>query len=213
MEVKLKAHDGRQFLAELAAIAIDYGGQNAVLLAFTDISARKQLETALFHEASTDALTGVSNRRYFIARAEQELRRARRFARGLSVMMVDLDHFKNINDTHGHAGGDLVLKEAVKACSGSLRGTDNIGRLGGEEFAVLMPETDLKAALEGAERLRRAIEGHKIAIGKQIVQCTASVGVASLQPQDGDIDALLHRADQALYLAKQDGRNRVVGAE
>jgi diguanylate cyclase (GGDEF)-like protein/PAS domain S-box-containing protein len=213
LEIKLVAHDNREFLAEIAAITIDYSGQPAVLLALNDISARKQLEAELFHQASTDPLTGISNRRYFIARGEQELRRARRFARPLSVMMLDIDHFKHINDTFGHAGGDIVLQEIVRIAVTCLRNTDAIGRLGGEEFAVLMPETELHAATEVANRLRQAIADSVIAFNKASITCTTSIGVAVLQPHDGDVDALLHRADQALYIAKQDGRNRVVGAE
>ena len=213
LEMKLQAHGGRQFVAELAAITIDYNGQPAVLMALNDISARKQLEAELFHQASTDALTGISNRRYFMARGDQELRRARRFARPLAVMMIDIDHFKGINDTHGHAGGDLVLQEIVKFCIASLRGTDSIGRLGGEEFAVLMPETELRAAAEVADRLRQYIAAQRIAVDAQIVHCTVSIGIAALQPQDTDMDALLQRADHALYLAKRSGRDRIIVAE
>lgn len=213
LEARLQAHGGRQFLAEIAALTIDYDGRQAVLIALNDISARKELEAELFHQASTDALTGISNRRYFLARGEQELRRSRRFARPLAVMMVDIDHFKRINDAYGHAGGDHVLQEIVKACSASLRGTDAMGRLGGEEFAVLMPETELQAAMEVAERLRAHIAGHAIAIGDKTVRCTVSIGIAALQPQDSNIDRLLHRADQALYQAKHDGRDRVVSGQ
>lgn len=212
-EVRMQAKDGRPFLAEMAAITMDYSGRSAVLLALNDISARKQLENELFHQASTDPLTGISNRRYFIARAEQELRRARRFARPLTVMMLDLDHFKRVNDTHGHAAGDAVLRATVQAVNACLRNTDVIGRLGGEEFAVLMPETDLHAATEVASRLRQEIAALEVPFGGEVICCTVSIGVAMLQPQDGDIDAVLHRADQGLYLAKRDGRNRVVGVE
>lgn len=212
-EIHLRAGNGRDFLAEVAAISIDYNGQAAVLLALNDISARKQLEAELFQQASTDPLTGISNRRYFIARGEQELRRARRFARPLSVMMLDLDHFKSVNDTYGHAGGDAVLQQMVQTAMRCLRNTDAIGRLGGEEFAVLMPETDLNAAVEVANRLRQTLADTAITYGEKIIRCTVSIGVAILQPADHDIDALLNRADQALYMAKQDGRNRVVGAE
>ena len=213
LDMKLQAHGGRQFVAELAAITTDYNGQPALLMALNDISARKQLEEELFHQASTDPLTGISNRRYFMARGAQELRRARRFARPLAVMMIDIDHFKGVNDTHGHAGGDMVLCSIVKFCTASLRGTDSIGRLGGEEFAVLMPETELRAAAEVADRLRQFIASQSIAVGAQTVRCTVSIGIAALQPQDTDMDTLLQRADHALYLAKHNGRNQVIVAE
>jgi diguanylate cyclase (GGDEF)-like protein/PAS domain S-box-containing protein len=218
VEVKMKTAEGREFTAEIAAIMMDYSGQRAVLVALNDISQRKQLEAALFHEASTDSLTGVSNRRYFIAQAEQELRRSRRFARDLSVMMFDLDHFKSVNDRYGHAAGDAVLQGAVKAGLESLRQSDQMGRLGGEEFAVILPETGIKAAAEVANRLRQHIAERSIITGgdtdrRAAVDCTVSIGVAQLTPQDGSIDDLLHRADQALYRAKENGRNRVETAE
>lgn len=213
LEIALYGAGAREFLAEIAAISIDYTGQPAVLLALNDISARKQLEAELFHQASTDALTGISNRRYFLARGEQELRRARRFARPLCAMMLDIDHFKQVNDTHGHAAGDIVLQSVVQTAQGRLRGTDTIGRLGGEEFAVLMPETELGAAVEVANRLRQSLAAQEISLGKTSLTVTVSIGVAALHPEDTDVDALLHRADTALYQAKQSGRNRVVGAE
>ncbi|MGB4101505.1 MAG: sensor domain-containing diguanylate cyclase [Alphaproteobacteria bacterium] len=212
-EMTLQARGGRNFVAEIAAITIDYNGQPALLMALNDISARKRLEEELFHQASTDSLTGISNRRYFMARGDQELRRARRFARPLAVMMIDIDHFKGVNDTHGHAGGDEVLRVIVKFCIASLRGTDSIGRLGGEEFATLMPETELRAAAEVADRLRQYIASQPIAIGDKIIHCTVSIGIAALQPQDTDMDTLLQRADHALYLAKHAGRNQVIVAE
>jgi diguanylate cyclase (GGDEF)-like protein len=216
VEVKMKTAQGREFTAEIAAITMDYGSQPSVLVALNDISERKKLEAALFHEANTDALTGVSNRRYFLAQAEQEMRRARRFARDLSVMMIDLDHFKSVNDRHGHAAGDSVLQGFVKAGLESLRQSDQMGRLGGEEFAVILPETGLVAAAEVANRLRLHITERPMIAGgagdearRIAVDCTVSIGVAQLAPQDGSIDDLLNRADRALYDAKERGRNRV----
>jgi diguanylate cyclase len=212
-ELKMQAFGGREFIVEMAAILTDYNGQTAVLLALNDISARKQLETELFQQANTDALTGISNRRHLIARAEQELRRARRFARPLAVMMLDLDHFKAINDRHGHAGGDAVLRAVAGAFSACLRGTDSFGRIGGEEFAIIMPETELRDAADVADRMRQRISELVIEHDGALIHATVSIGVTALLAQDGDIDAVLHRADQALYMAKQDGRNRVVGME
>jgi diguanylate cyclase (GGDEF)-like protein/PAS domain S-box-containing protein len=222
VEVKMKTAQGREFTAEIAAIRIDYGNAPALLVALNDISQRKQLEAELFHEASTDALTGISNRRYFMMQAEQELRRSRRFARDLSVMMIDLDHFKPINDKYGHATGDAVLQGVVKAALESLRQSDFIGRLGGEEFAVILPETGRAAAMEAANRLRQHIAERPIVTGggsdntgaaRTAIACTVSVGVAQFSPQDASIDDLLHRADQALYRAKHTGRDRVEMAD
>ncbi len=208
VEVKMKNAQGREFTAELAAIIVDFDGEPAILVALNDISQRKELEAELFHQASTDELTGVNNRRYFMAQAEQEMRRSRRFARDLSVMMIDLDHFKAVNDQHGHATGDAVLQGMVKRALESLRQSDQLGRLGGEEFAVILPETALSAALDAAERLRKHIAERPI-IASAAIDITVSIGVAQMHAQDKTIDDLFQRADQALYRAKNNGRNRV----
>lgn len=212
VEVRMKTAQGREFMAELAAIMIDYGGEPAVLVSLNDISQRKKLEAELFHQASIDELTGISNRRYFLIQAEQEMRRAQRFGRALSVMMIDIDHFKPINDTLGHASGDVVLAGVVKTSLESLRQSDVMGRVGGEEFAVILPETILEAALDVANRLRLHIAEKAIVTVKAAVTCTVSVGVAQLTTSDNTIDDLLARADEALYRAKQEGRNCVKAA-
>lgn len=208
IEVRLRTAQGREFTAEIAAIAVDYAGEPATLVSMNDISQRKQLEDELFHQANTDPLTGLSNRRYFLVQAEQEIRRARRFARDLSVMMMDLDRFKMINDTLGHAAGDAVLQAIVKASQERLRESDIMGRLGGEEFALLLPETSLEAAMEVSGRLLEHIAETPIPTVKGVVHCTTSLGVAQLRDSDSTIDDLLHRADEALYEAKRNGRNR-----
>lgn len=208
IEVRLRTAQGREFMAEIAAIAVDYAGDPATLVSMNDISQRKQLEDELFHQANTDALTGLSNRRYFLVQAEQEIRRARRFSRDLSVMMMDLDRFKWINDSLGHAAGDSVLQAIVKASQERLRESDIMGRLGGEEFAILLPETGLEAAMEAAARLLEHIAETPIPTVKGVVHCTTSLGVAQLRDSDSTIDDLLHRADEALYAAKRNGRNR-----
>jgi len=209
IEARMKASQGRVFVAEIAAIALDYNGAPSVLVALNDISQRKEMEAELFRQASTDSLTGINNLRYFRNMAEQEVRRARRFARDMSVMMIDIDHFKPINDTHGHAVGDTVIKGVVKRATDFLRQTDFIGRIGGEEFSVILPETPLSAAFEVADRLRKHIQEKPITAGTIAVDCTVSIGVAQLSAQDGGIDDLLKRADTALYSAKHNGRNRV----
>jgi diguanylate cyclase (GGDEF)-like protein/PAS domain S-box-containing protein len=209
VEVKLRSAQGREFTAEIAAIATDYGGTPAVLVALNDVSQRKDLEKELLRQASTDSLTGVNNRRYFLAQAEQELRRSRRFARTMSVMMIDVDHFKKINDEHGHAAGDAVLQGVVKRALESLRQSDTLGRLGGEEFAVLLPETAIADAVDVAERLRQHLAERPLIAERAAIPCTASIGVAQLCAKDGTIEVLLQRADEALYLAKKNGRNRV----
>ena len=180
-----------------------------MLIALNDVSQRKEMEAELFRQASTDSLTGIINRRYFQNQAEQEVRRSRRFARDMAVMMIDIDHFKPINDTYGHAVGDTIIQGVVKRALECLRQSDSIGRVGGEEFAVLLPETALAAARDVAERLRAHIEARPYIIGSGALACTVSIGVAQLSALDSSLEDLLHRADTALYAAKNDGRNRV----
>ncbi|HYD67671.1 diguanylate cyclase [Azospirillum sp.] len=187
-----------------------------------DISRRKQTERDLAGMAAAlersnrelerlammDALTGIANRRHFFAMAEREVALARRHQRPLGVLMLDIDHFKEINDHHGHAAGDEVLKQVARVALSVLRATDHIGRIGGEEFAVLLPDSDMDGAVATAERLREAIEGAALSIGAD-VHCTVSVGVAEWAPRDASIEAALNRADAALYRAKREGRNRM----
>ncbi len=176
-----------------------------------DITGHKELQWKLEQEAHTDALTGCANRRHFLSVAERELARARRYGEEVSVLMLDLDHFKQVNDQHGHEVGDRTLQRLVQACQATLRGPDVVGRLGGEEFAVLLPETGQHEALELAQRLRLAVAGAEVPMeGKPPLRVTASFGVATLAAQDVTIATVLGRADRALYEAKRAGRDRVV---
>jgi diguanylate cyclase (GGDEF)-like protein/PAS domain S-box-containing protein len=184
-----------------------------ILGVIQDITDRKELETRLAQEAQTDSLTGCANRRYFLKQAAQELARVRRYGGELSAFMLDLDHFKSINDRYGHQAGDRVLQNLVQVCRATLREEDAIGRLGGEEFAVLLPETGRERALEVAERLCQAVVASSVPMEqKPPLHFTASIGVATLAIEDSNIDMLLDRADRALYEAKSAGRNRVVVA-
>ena len=176
-----------------------------------DITDRKEMEWKLEQEAHTDPLTGCANRRYFLELAERELARAQRYTEQVSVLMLDLDHFKAINDKHGHQAGDLVLQKFVQVCKLTLRAEDLIGRLGGEEFAILLPETGRNKALDAAERVCRAVAATEVPLeGVPPIRFTASIGVATLAPEESSIEAIFGRADQALYEAKHAGRNRVV---
>ncbi|HYG89736.1 MAG TPA: sensor domain-containing diguanylate cyclase [Azospirillum sp.] len=172
----------------------------------------ERLNEELRHIATVDPLTGAWNRRHFLELANRELERARRHHRPLCVLMLDVDHFKRINDTYGHAIGDAALVALVAACRGALRGSDLLGRLGGEEFAVLLPETDAKNACEVAERLRYAISAIALPLPAGLVGMTASIGVAAADPADASMERPLIRADEALYRAKAEGRNRVARA-
>ena len=162
--------------------------------------------------ATTDSLTGIANRRHFIERARHELDRATRYRQPLAILLLDIDHFKQVNDSFGHPAGDKLLQVVAQACQSSARHVDLAGRLGGEEFALLMPETGAIAAHLAAERLRRAIAAIAPAQSGVLRQITASFGVATLAAGDTSLDTLLARADAALYRAKNGGRNRVEAA-
>ncbi len=170
--------------------------------------------TALRHLAATDALTGASNRRDFMQRIGVEWSRAQREGTPLSLLALDLDHFKRINDAHGHAAGDLVLKAFVKAARAVLRPTDVIGRTGGEEFMILLPHDDAGSALAVADRVREAVAGLRLqAADGQPLGITVSVGIASFG-DDGDTpNAVFRAADDRLYRAKRSGRDRIAGPQ
>ena len=163
--------------------------------------------------AATDPLTGAGNRRHFIEHIEAEIARARRSGAPLSLLSLDLDHFKDINDSRGHSVGDEVLRVFVRKCLEAIRPYDSVARVGGEEFMVLLPGATLDAACAVAERLRSAIEGTAFDVGAQpSVGVTISVGVSEFG-RDGDtVDGILSVADQRLYRAKHEGRNRVIVA-
>lgn len=157
--------------------------------------------------ATTDTLTGVNNRRQFLHLAATEGLRGARYQQPLSVLMVDIDHFKKVNDTHGHEAGDRALVAVAQAMRGALRPEAILGRLGGEEFAVLLPQADRKAAIIAAERLRQAVEQLAVEIDGMSLKITVSIGVAQVQSEEAFETALQH-ADEALYEAKKSGRNR-----
>ncbi len=159
--------------------------------------------------ARIDALTGIPNRRHLLEIAEIEWIRHERYQRPLSLIMLDIDRFKSINDTHGHAAGDRALAAIALACGGVRRQSDVIARVGGKEFAVLLPETNLAQAKAAAERLVRAIAKEVIVVDGAPIRLTASAGVAEAVGDVPDFAALMRRADQALYRAKSLGRNRV----
>jgi two-component system cell cycle response regulator len=158
-----------------------------------------------------DQLTGLHNRRYMNGQLEQFMQRAVRGNQPLSLMMTDIDHFKAVNDTHGHQAGDDVLKEIGKRLRANVRPTDVVCRTGGEEFVVLMPNTPGDLACAAAERIRKAVAAEEFPVlgGSQSLRITVSAGVSTLQGEGDTIDDLMHRADTALYQAKTGGRNRV----
>jgi diguanylate cyclase (GGDEF)-like protein len=160
--------------------------------------------------ATTDSLTGAMTRRAFLSALKRDVALARRHERGLTCVMVDADHFKSVNDSYGHATGDTVLRKLVSICTQELRNSDYIGRLGGEEFAIVLRESDAAAGVDVADRLRSLIAREKFIALKGPFSVTASLGVAALDSAIVDSAELLALADAALYEAKTTGRNRVV---
>ena len=175
-----------------------------------DNTDHKMMEAQLERLARTDMLTALSNRRDFYEQAERAMAYSRRYFTPLCLLMLDIDFFKKINDTYGHAGGDDVLRKLSRSLGDALRDTDVPARLGGEEFAVLMPSTPLDQAAGVAERLRATLAQIVVKVaGGQEIRFTVSIGVTAWVPSDAGLDATLHRADEALYRAKHQGRNRV----
>ncbi|SFX54267.1 sensor domain-containing diguanylate cyclase [Marinospirillum alkaliphilum] len=198
--------DGRTL--ELDYVPIHQDGQFfGHLWVFRDVTLYKQQQEALSHLARTDSLTNLPNRRYFMERLHEELHRCRRLKEPASVIMFDIDHFKRVNDTWGHAVGDEVLQELAQRTQDSLRVTDLAGRLGGEEFALLLPGSDEQGAQVFAERLRRSIADEPFNTAAGPLGITISLGISRLLPSDPIPDEPLQRADVALYQAKAAGRN------
>ncbi len=171
---------------------------------------RKQYEKKLKHLAVHDGLTGLVNHLEFYHRLEKELNRARRYNSPLSLLMADIDNFKQINDIHGHIAGDKILKKLAKLIKKAVRQTDTAARYGGEEFTIILPMIDMQEALAGGERIRDLISSQPISIGKgKSIHITVSIGVAAY-PQNATAAAkLVSKADKALYRAKQAGKNQV----
>jgi len=172
-----------------------------------DITRRKQVEEELLKISREDSLTGIANRRYFFEHATREMIRGKRFHESQTLVMLDVDYFKNINDTYGHETGDIVLKTMVRECKKILREIDIFGRIGGEEFGILFLNTDKKTAQILAERLRSHIEKIEVITSAGKINFTVSIGMVSFRGGNKSIDERLSIADQALYQAKESGRN------
>ncbi|WCD77848.1 sensor domain-containing diguanylate cyclase [Pseudomonas sp. TUM22785] len=198
--------DGSRFAAELSVAALDDG---SLVAEVRDVSQRKALEEELRQLAFRDPLTGALNRRAFAERAEQERLRSARQHRPLCLAIFDLDHFKQVNDTYGHAVGDLVLQRFAGLCRGGIRRTDHFARFGGEEFVLLLPDTNQSQASVLLERLRQHWADERLDTPLGMLQSTVSIGLVQID-DDAPLEAWLERADVALYKAKSEGRNRLV---
>jgi diguanylate cyclase (GGDEF)-like protein len=159
--------------------------------------------------AITDALTGLYNRRGLFELGQREVERSRRYKRPLVAIMMDIDRFKFINDYYGHAAGDLVLQTVAKRCVDNMRRIDILGRLGGDEFTFLLPETDMFTANNVAERVRHTIAEYPVITEESQISVSVSIGVARATAATPDLEVLISRADAAMYVAKREGRNRV----
>lgn len=212
LEIAVPGHD-KPKVFEIRSIPISSSNQKNMgkLVILHDVTSHQRYVNTLRDLATQDGLTGIANRRHFLEKSRKELERAQRYNTPASFILIDLDHFKTINDTYGHQAGDAVLQSAVSVFRNALRPSDILGRYGGEEFAVLLPQTLPEDALQLAERLRRHLEKHVVEYSSQSLHITASFGVSGMQsPRSGySVNSLIKNADQALYEAKRLGRNCV----
>jgi diguanylate cyclase (GGDEF)-like protein/PAS domain S-box-containing protein len=200
----------RVWISTNAYVRLDERGQSIGVEGIArNISERKELEDKLTTFARIDGLTETYNRRHFYEEAEKQLALAHRYQRPVAILMLDLDRFKQVNDTYGHRAGDEVLRHFAQICRETIRETDIIGRTGGEEFAILLPETELDSAFLLAERIRSSVESSALKFNKAILPYSVSIGVAVKAAEKMRIEELLSRADEALYQAKEAGRNRI----
>ena len=207
LQDKLKNGDIRD--VEVYSGPIFVKGSQLLYSVIHDVTKRIKLEGEMKRMATTDALTGASNRHQFFQLARLELQRFLRYEHPLSAIMLDIDYFKNINDTHGHQAGDVVLRLLSALAQKTLRESDIFGRLGGEEFAALLPETGIVSAMQVAERLREKLSELVVREKDEDIRFTVSIGVTAANKHDKAIEDVLNRADEALYKAKRSGRNRV----
>lgn len=213
LEVGIRLANGERRDVLLAGSTIDLDGTACIITGAVDISARKAMEARLENLATKDPLTQVANRTQFFTIAEQEIARTQRDKSPICVVMIDLDYFKLINDAFGHAAGDLTLQAFAVLCRAVVREEDHLARLGGEEFALLLPGAGRTEALVVCERLRVAVENMRVGGAPASLCVTISVGVSEVDVDENDILPALARADLALYGAKMRGRNKVVDAD
>jgi len=215
VETQALHRDGHEFPVEMALSSVMTDGKQEFNAFIRDISERKQADAKLQEMATKDFLTGLDNRRHFMATMTDELARLQRLDnQDTAVLMLDLDHFKHINDSHGHATGDLMLRHVAAIMHGELRMIDTVGRIGGEEFAIILPGANPDEAKVFAERLRQKVAITPLMTDDQAIPITVSIGITAMRETDTNADTALIRADEALYRAKENGRNRVeVAAE
>lgn len=201
--------DMMQQSCSMGPLRSENNGISGVFLIVQDVTELANYEHKLVELNTRDALTGIYNRRFLESRLKEECERQTRYRRPLSLIMMDIDFFKKVNDTHGHQGGDLILQSVARKAASAIRKTDVIARYGGEEFCCLLPETGAEGAETAAESLRKDIEQLENLFDDKLIKVTVSLGISSFMVDDSP-DTLLKRADDALYQAKNAGRNRFV---
>ncbi|MFV8572191.1 diguanylate cyclase [Marinobacter sp. SBS5] len=215
VEFPIACKDGREIWVWARGCGLtDDDGSRLLEGIVLDVSDRKALERELEELATKDSLTGLLNRRELSRVLKEELERAQRYHRSLAVLWIDFDHFKKVNDNYGHAAGDLVLSTASRVLGNSVRGVDSVGRFGGEEFVVVLPEMGQTEALETAERLRQAVRHNPVVLESgDCVSVTISTGVAVYPAHGTNVEELSAEADKAMYRAKMQGRDCVAIAQ
>lgn len=209
IDVRLKTTDGETVDVMQSSALLQFQGELAIISSLVEITARKIHEKELIRLAHTDPLTGLLNRRGFFAEAAAQLAATRGRGEPLAVLLIDVDHFKRVNDTHGHGVGDQVLRQIGTAIHVEMRVSGTLARVGGEEFACLLPGVSLQLAGDVAERIRAAVVAKVLQCGTLSLQVSLSIGVSQVPEFEPRVEEALGRADQAMYAAKQAGRNRV----
>jgi len=202
--IELRWSDGRVVRHQITALP---GGSR--MLTYTDITDLARTADQLEKLATTDSLTGLANRRQFVTLVENEIGRFRRYGRPVAMLLLDIDMFKTVNDRFGHDVGDQMIVHIAMLCEENKRGPDVVARVGGEEFAILLPETDLENSRAVAERLRRTVAATPLKVAGVDVAVTISIGVAEFDAPMSGVSDLMKLADRMLYAAKRAGRNRV----
>lgn len=205
-------HKNGQIIHILLSVSLVKDKNNAPLFFVSqiqDITEQKLMQKELVKQATLDPLTGTNNRRHFFTLAERDIQRGSRYSEDLVLLMLDIDHFKAVNDTYGHSIGDEALKKMVDVCRTEIRSFDIFGRIGGEEFCILLTKSDATSGFTLAERLRKAVENSFIVTDKGVIKFTVSIGGIAFSG-NGSLETLMKQADNALYQAKNSGRNKTV---
>ncbi|WP_372982641.1 GGDEF domain-containing protein [Marinobacter sediminum] len=205
--------DGTEIPVDIMINTLHLDGVQVAMALVRDVTYQRELEDRLTMESRTDEMTGFYNRKHFKSQLEAQHSGFIRSGLPASVIMFDFDHFKTINDQYGHAGGDLVLIDTAKIIQRELRPLDVGCRIGGEEFAIILPNTQLQSAMAFAERIRQLVERKEFKVDHHSFHVTVTMGVASFSTEDSSYASLMKRADEALYAGKAAGRNRVVSQD